>query len=96
MDSFIIVLTPFIISAVTGAIKMLPPIQSLTDSAQTPVIRAIAALVSILYVVLTFWLTGSFDSTTFSTALVVVGASFMAWLSSLGFVHGFGLVGAKS
>lgn len=96
MDSIIILITPFVISAVTGLVKMLPPVQSLSDMAQTPAIRAIAAILSLLYVVLTFWFTGSFDNATFGTALVVLGATFMAWLSSLGFVHAFGLVGKKS
>lgn len=96
MDQTIILLTPFVISALTGIAKKLPPVQALTDSAQTPVVRTIAAVIAVLYVVLSFWFTGSFDGATFGTAITILGASFLAWLTSLGFVHGFGLVGKSS
>lgn len=96
MDSFIVLATPFVISAVTGLVKKLPAYSSLTDSATTVAVRTTAAVLALVYVLLAFWATGSFDQTTFGTALTVLGATFIAWLSSLGFVHGFNLVGSKS
>lgn len=89
--SFLLALaaSPFVISAITGLIKMFPPITALADVARTPIVRALAALISFAYVIATMYITGTVDSSLLSTALTALLVGIAPWLGSMGVFHAF-------
>ncbi|MDQ0316392.1 hypothetical protein J2S73_002849 [Amorphus orientalis] len=81
--------SPAIISFITGRLKKLPAISEMRGS-RRPLIRALAAGVSLVYICLTYWVGGGeFDDGLFITTLNTLAVSIIAWLSSLGWYHGF-------
>lgn len=89
MVGFIIAASPFITSALTGLIKKLPLFSSLSDSARTPLVRALAALIAVVYILVGFWMTGQLDQNLFGAAVQTFVFALLAWLSSLGIFHAF-------
>ncbi len=89
MASLLLALSPFIVSAVTGWLKSLPPFTSLMDAARTPAVRVLAAVLAVVYVLLGAWMTGNVDGAVLSTSLTGLEAALLAWLGSLGLFHAF-------
>ena len=84
ITALILASTPFIVNAMTGLIKMLPTFADMRAS-RKPVIRVVAAVVSLAYVSFGLWLEpGSVSSDMITTAVSTLGLAFVAWLSSLG------------
>jgi hypothetical protein len=80
--------TPAIISTVTGLIKTLPTFEE-AKTHRRPLIRFLAAAVSLVYIIILFWMTGGdVDTVQIGELLTVMVGSFIAWLSSLGWYHG--------
>lgn len=89
LTAIILAVTPFLVNAITGFVKMLPTFADLRGS-RKPVIRAIAAFVSLAYVALGLWLEpGSVSDDMLTTAIGTAGLAFITWLSSLGSYHAF-------
>lgn len=89
MSALIIALSPAIVSALTGWIKGWTPFSSLTSAARTPVVRVLAALVALVYVILGMYVTGSIMPDVLGNALNVFIFALLAWLGSLGIFHAF-------
>lgn len=89
LTAIIFGITPFLVNAITGIIKSLPTFSDLIVS-RKPVVRTIAAVVSLVYVSLGLWLEpGSVSDDAITTATGTVGLAFVTWLSSLGSYHAF-------
>lgn len=83
--TLILTLTPFLLNAVTGLIKTLPTFETLKYGTRRPILRLLAAGVSLVYVSLGLWLApGSVSPDALTTVFTTVGLAFLAWLSSLG------------
>lgn len=89
MSALIISLSPFITSALTGWLKGLPPFAGLSDNARPTVIRLLAALVSLVYVVAGMYITGNMSADVLANALNAFIFAMLAWLGSLGIFHAF-------
>lgn len=89
MITFILALSPLATSLLTGLMKKLPAFTSLTGSARTAGVRALAALIAVAYIVLGFYVTGNLDSTAFGAAVQTFLFAFFAWIGSLGVFHAF-------
>lgn len=84
----VVAISPAIISALTGAIKQFPTFSEARAS-RRPLIRALAAFVSLMYIMIGYWLYGGdVDGMQVTELLGTIAASFVAWLASLGFYHG--------
>ncbi|OGG65163.1 hypothetical protein A2Z56_02635 [Candidatus Kaiserbacteria bacterium RIFCSPHIGHO2_12_45_16] len=89
LTALLISVTPFLVNAVTGLIKMLPSFASLRES-RRPIIRLVAALASFGYVGLGLWIEPDLVSgDTLNAVIGTFGLTFITWLSSLGSYHAF-------
>lgn len=84
-----IIASPFVISALTGWVKSWTPFASLSDGARTAGVRALAAAISFVYVVVGMWITGNVDTNIIQTGLEGLALAFVPFLSSLGLFHAF-------
>lgn len=82
-------IAPVIVTFLTQWIKKLPLFTNLSDSAQTPAIRTLAAVIAIVYVIFGAWVSGNIDSNVLLLAVQTLGYSGVAWLGSLGVFHAF-------
>lgn len=89
MNQIVLLFAPAVVSFLTQWIKKLPLFTNLSDPAQTPAIRILAAVIAVAYVVLGAWMTGIVDSGILSMAVQTLGYSVVAWLGSLGIFHAF-------
>lgn len=89
MTALVIALSPFLSSAITGFLKMLPPFASLSQEARTPIIRVLGAIVSLVYVVVGMWITGGYSQDTITNEINTLVFALMSWLGSLGVFHAF-------
>jgi hypothetical protein len=86
--SVILVLVPSITTALTGLFKQLPTFESLSDSARTPAVRALAAFIALVIVLFSEWMSGSFDAGIISATVQTFFLTFGTWVASLGIFHG--------
>jgi hypothetical protein len=89
MESLLLMLSPFVVTALTGLIKSLPAFSNLADQARTPAVRVVAAGVTLLYVALGAWITGNVDSAALSTGVGGMETAVVVWVGSLGVFHAF-------
>lgn len=89
MLTFILAISPFIVSALTGWIKTFPSFTNLSDSSRVPAVRALAAFISLAYTVIGFWINGGVDSSALMTVFAAFGYALVSWLGSLGVFHAF-------
>ncbi len=89
LDTILITLSPLITSALTGWVKGLPMFSNLSDAARTPVIRLLAAGISLAQALLTLWITGNADAGALDVAVNAFVLSLLSWLGSLGIFHAF-------
>lgn len=89
MIALLLAFSPFITSALTGLVKGLPPFASLSYSSRPTIVRLIAALIAVGYMLLSFYVTGNLDSTAFGIAVQTALFALLTWLGSLGVFHAF-------
>lgn len=83
-----LVLIPGIVTAITGAVKMMPTFAYVSDSSRKPLVRLIAALISFVVVLLSQWTTGGFNTDVISASLQTLIFTAGTWFASLGIFHG--------
>lgn len=85
--SLIAVVAPVVTSSLTNLFKKLPTFASLSDASRTPGIRLLAALISLIAVLLAEWMAGSFDANILVVAIQTVLLTAATWFASLGIFH---------
>jgi len=89
ITAVIMTLSPFIVNVVTQLLKRLPTFDSIRNS-RNLAIRALAGLVSVVYVVFTMWVDpNSISDDVLANTFVTAGLAFVTWLASLGSYHAF-------
>ena len=89
ITAVIMMLSPFIVNVVTQLIKRFPTFESIRSSRKLA-IRALAGLVSVVYVVFAMWVDpNSISDDVLANTFVTAGLAFVTWLSSLGSYHAF-------
>lgn len=89
METLIVALSPFITNALTGWMKSWSPFSGLTDEARKPVVRFLAAVLSLAYVMGGAWVTGNVEGSMLSVSFQGVVVAFVAWLGSIGSYSAF-------
>lgn len=79
---------PTIVTGLTGALKSLPTYAYLSDAERGPAVRMLAAGISLICVLITQWVTGSFDGNVLSSSVQVLILTGSTWFASLGIFHG--------
>lgn len=90
MLQLLLAVSPAIVSGLTALLKRLPVFSNLSDEARVPAVRALAAFISLAYVVVGFWIAPeSLDENVLSAAVEAFLGALYVWLASLGLFHGF-------
>lgn len=85
--SLIAVIVPSIVSILTGLLKRLPRYAQLSDSARTPAIRFLAAIIALAAVLIGEYMAGSFDTNILYASIQTVLLTAVTWFASLGIFH---------
>lgn len=85
--AFVAAVVPAFVTFLTNLLKKLPTYTSLSDAARTPAVRFLAALISLVVVLITEWMAGAFDSGIISVSIQTVFFAFATWVASMGIFH---------
>lgn len=89
ITALVLALSPVLVSKITGLLKALPRFAEAKES-RKPLVRSLVAVVSVVYVVLTAWVTGAeIDATQLNELVMTAVTAFIMWLSTLGWYHAF-------
>lgn len=87
MNSILLALSPFITSALTGALKNVGPFANLSDNARPAVIRLLAAVIALAYAIAGVWISGAAGQDSLGVAVTAFIDALVVWLGSLGVFH---------
>lgn len=86
-SAIFVAITPFLVSGITQLVKQLPSFAEMR-LARRPVIRVLAGVISLLYIMFTMWMNPEMtQGGALTDTLTALGLSVGAWLSSVGAYH---------